>query len=61
MAVEAVLAEGRNDAALRALYEIARLPNREIALATAEVAQRLLGVDLGIVPGEPLPPLNRID
>ncbi len=58
MAVEAVLAEGRNDAALRALYEIARLPNREIALATAEVAQRLLGVDLGIVPGEPLPPLN---
>ena len=34
------------------------MPNREIALGTADVVQRRLGVDLGIGLGQPLPPLN---
>jgi hypothetical protein len=58
MAIEALLASGPNPEALRALYEIACFPNREIALATADLAQRCLGIDLGLTPGKPLPPLN---
>ena len=32
--------------------------NRELALATADVVQRRLGVDLGLGLGQPLPPLH---
>src|SRR6266852_4916276 len=35
IAAEALLAEGKHTAAVAALKEVARLPNREIALATA--------------------------
>src|SRR5439155_22847976 len=45
-------------AALAALRDLARLPNREIALATADVIQRRLGVDLGMGMGQPLPPIH---
>jgi hypothetical protein len=45
---EAVLAAGRDVKAERALREIARRPNREIALAVAQIVQRRLGVDLGL-------------
>jgi hypothetical protein len=58
MAIESLLAEGHRADALQALCEIACLPNRELALATADVAQRHLGIDLGLTPGMPLPPLN---
>jgi hypothetical protein len=44
--------------ALAALREIARLPNREMALNTADVVQRRLGVDMGLAVGQPLPPLH---
>ena len=44
--------------ALQASYDVARLPNREIALATADVVQRRLGVDLGLPPDQPLPPAH---
>jgi hypothetical protein len=44
--------------AISGLKDLARLPNREIALGTADVVQRRLGVDLGIGLGQPLPPLN---
>jgi hypothetical protein len=47
-----------HDRAISALYEVARLPNREIALATAAVVQRCLNVDLGLPIGQPLPPVN---
>ncbi len=40
------------------LRDLARLPNREIALGTADVVQRRLGVDLGIGLGQPLPPIS---
>lgn len=44
--------------ALSALRDLARLPNREIALAAADVIQRRLGVDLGLALGQPLPPIH---
>lgn len=43
------------DQAISTLRDLARLPNREIALATADVVQRRLGVDLGLGLGQPLP------
>jgi hypothetical protein len=46
------------DQAVSALRDLARLPNREIALATADVVQRRLGVDLGLGLGQPLPPVQ---
>ena len=62
IASESILAdhtEGPNRfRALAALRDLARLPNREIALATADVIQRRLGVDLGIGLGQPLPPVH---
>jgi HEAT repeats len=42
--------------AVSALKDLARLPNREIALGAADAVQRRLGVDLGIGLGQPLPP-----
>jgi hypothetical protein len=44
--------------AVAALRDLARLPNREIALATADIIQRRLGVDLGLGLGQPLPPVH---
>jgi HEAT repeat protein len=61
-AIEAVLADHPDsvlhEAAVAALRDLARLPNREIALATADVIQRRLGVDLGLGLGQPLPPVH---
>jgi hypothetical protein len=58
LSVEALLADGEHPEAVTALHELARLPNREIALATADVVQRRLGVDLGLPPRQPLPPIQ---
>jgi hypothetical protein len=58
VAVEALLAAGDSVEAVAALHDLARLPNREIALGIADVAQRRLGVHFGLVRGEPLPPLH---
>ncbi len=58
MAAEALLARGTNAMAIATLYDVARLPNREIALATADVVQRRLGVDLGLPVGQPLPAVH---
>ncbi len=57
LAAEALLADTQHPEAVAALRDIARLPNREIALSTAEVIQRRLGVDLGLAVGQPLPPV----
>jgi hypothetical protein len=57
LAVEALLADSEQHAgAAAALRDLARLPNRELALQTADVVQRRLGVDLGLALGESLPP-----
>jgi hypothetical protein len=62
IAIETVLAERAegelHEAAVAALRDLARLPNREIALATAEVIQRRLGIDLGLALGQALPPVH---
>jgi hypothetical protein len=62
IACETLLAESpdgpQQAAAIGALRDLARLPNREIALATADVIQRRLGVDLGLGLGQPLPPIH---
>jgi len=58
IAAEALLAAGHSVEAVAALHDLARLPNREIALAVAEVVQRRLDVDLGLTRGEPLPPIQ---
>jgi hypothetical protein len=57
-AVEALLTEDDHIGARAALHDLARLPNREIALATAALVQRRLGVDLGLNLSEPLPPIH---
>jgi hypothetical protein len=58
LAAESLLEEQEHAQALTVLREVARLPNREIALAIAAVVQRQLGVDLGLPPNQPPPPLN---
>jgi hypothetical protein len=58
MAAEALMVEGNSPEAVAALYDLARLPNREIALATAEVVQHRLGVDMGLTRGQPAPPIH---
>jgi hypothetical protein len=57
IAAEALLTHGNCPEAVAALHDLARLPNREIALATADVVQRRLGVDLGLPRNQPLPAL----
>jgi HEAT repeat protein len=58
LAADALLVQGHSPSALAALHDIARLPNREMALATAELVQRRLGVDLGLPIGQPVPSLQ---
>ncbi|HTU16624.1 MAG TPA: HEAT repeat domain-containing protein [Gemmataceae bacterium] len=58
IAVEVLLEHGSSVEATAALHELARLPNREIALGIAQVVQRRLGVDLGLPRDRPLPPLH---
>jgi hypothetical protein len=58
IAVETLLSRGESPEATAALHDLARLPNREIALATAEVLQRRLGVDVGLPRNQPLPAVN---
>jgi hypothetical protein len=58
IAVEALLRTGEHLEAQAALRDLARLPNREISLATAEVVQRWLGIDMGLAQGEPPPALH---
>jgi hypothetical protein len=63
IACETILSQDDSSNALRSmaisgLKDLARLPNREIALGTADVVQRRLGVDLGIGLGQPLPAAN---
>ena len=58
IAVETLLTQGPSPEATAALHDLARLPNREIALATAEVLQRRLNVNLGLPRNQPLPPVH---
>lgn len=55
MAADALLSNGNHAGATTALRDVARMPNRDIALATADVVQRRLGIDLGLALGQPFP------
>ena len=59
IAAECLLESGPGHVrAVVTLRELARLPNRELSLATADTVQRCLGVDLGLALGQPMPGLN---
>jgi HEAT repeat protein len=58
IAVEALMEQGSSVEAMATLHDLARLPNREIALGIAQVLQRRLGLDLGLARDQPLPPLH---
>jgi HEAT repeat protein len=58
LAVESLLREGEHFEALAALRDLARLPNREIAMAAADIVQRRLNVDMGLPLGQPLPAVH---
>jgi hypothetical protein len=58
LAVDALLSEGPSVEAKMVLHELAKMPNRETVLATAEVVQRRLGIYLGLPLGQALPPVQ---
>lgn len=51
IAADSLLEAGECPEAVAALHDLARLPNREMALSTADVVQRRLGIDLGLPRG----------
>jgi hypothetical protein len=58
LAVETLLGKSSHQQALSVLVEVARLPNREMALAAAEIVQRRLNIHLGLDNGHALPPTH---
>jgi hypothetical protein len=58
IAADALLGAGKHAGAVTALRDVARMPNREIAVATADIVQRRLNIDMGLALGQPLPQLN---
>lgn len=58
LAADALLQAGPHMRSIACLREIGRQPNRELALATADVVQRRLGTDMGLAMGQPLPAVN---
>src|SRR5439155_24029304 len=55
---DALLARAEHLQAVRTLRELARVPNRELAVATAAIVQRRLGIDFGLDLKAPLPALH---
>jgi hypothetical protein len=58
LGVDALLAVEESVEGIAALHDLARLPNREIALAVAEVVHRRLGRNLGLPSNAALPPIH---
>jgi hypothetical protein len=58
LGADGLLELGPHPFAVAGLRELARLPNRDLALSTATIVQHRLGVDLGLAPGQPLPSVN---
>lgn len=59
MAADALLSTGPHPQAVASLRDLARMPNREIALAVGQIVQRRLGVDLGFDLNKPPVPNTR--
>lgn len=58
LAAEILLAAGHTAEIVLVLRDLARVPNREIALLVADVVQRCLGVELGLLRDQELPPVQ---
>lgn len=58
LAVETLLQSGPHPRAIETLRDVARHPNRELALQAAAIVQRSLHVDMGLAIDQPLPPLH---
>jgi hypothetical protein len=58
LAAGAVLAHRRDPLAVEVLREAGRQPNREIALAAAQMIQKYLSVDMGLPVGGQKPAAN---
>jgi hypothetical protein len=58
LAIETMMGKGHDSEAIAALIDLARLPNRELALAAAEIVQRRLGEDMGLPRGQRVPPVH---
>src|SRR5207245_2400893 len=58
MAVEAMMLTFPSEQAVDALREVAKQPNRELAMSAAVIVQRYLQIDMGLALGEPPPPLH---
>ena len=57
-AADSLLSLGEHPEAVRTLRELAHVPNRELAVATAAIVQRRLGIDLGLNLCAALPALH---
>ena len=55
LAAGALLRNGPDEKAVEALRDVARVPNREIAVQVAAIIQRYLRIDMGLPLGGPLP------
>ncbi len=55
LAAGALLRDGDNEATLETLRDVARVPNREIALQVASILQKVLRIDMGLPIGGKLP------
>lgn len=58
LAAETMLQHGGSAAAIEVLRQVARQPNRELALNTAVIVQKYLHVDMGLAIGQPPPPIH---
>lgn len=58
LAVESLLQANKHEQAIEVLREVARQPNRELALTAATLVQKYLHVDLGLALGAPAPPIH---
>lgn len=58
LAVETMLQQGIAGSAVEVLRQVAKLPNRELALNAAVIVQKHLHVDLGLAIGQPPPPVH---
>jgi hypothetical protein len=57
-AVEALLQRGVDDRSIEVLRQVAKQPNRELAMQAAVIVQKYLHVDLGLAIGQPPPALH---
>jgi len=58
LAVESLLQSNQQEQAIDVLREVARQPNRELALTAAALVQKYLHVDLGLALGASMPPIH---